>query len=190
MSTFATTHETEEPGNALWRKAGDPEFYSIDEVYEAITLEALNDDYDCEFGIGTDSQMIGRIFRFVTVLCIHRIGKGGTYFYLPEHMPRNTYELKNQKLRMFDEVAKAIEISLDIVDKTGITPIIHVDASPETHNEFTSEFSDQLKGYIQSCGFECKLKPESYVASCVADRHTKKKNRKKERRLRRNTEKR
>ena len=189
MSTFATTHETEEPGNALWRKAEDPVYYSIDQVYANIVDEALSEDYDCEIGIGTDSQMIGRIFRFVTVLCIHRIGRGGTYYYLPEHLPRNTYSLKNQKMRMFDEVAKSIEVSLEILEQTGVSPVIHVDASPETHKEFTSEFSDQLKGYIQSCGFDCKLKPESYVASCVADRHTKKKNRKKERNLRRNSQK-
>lgn len=137
---------------------------------------------EIEVGIGTDSQVNGRNFRFVTVLCLYKKGKGGFYFYRPESLPREKYDIKNQKLRMFDEVSKSIELSLKLKEETGIDPVIHIDASPSKKDEFTSSFSDQLKGYAQACGFEALIKPDSYVASGIADSHSKSKSQRKERR--------
>lgn len=174
-----------EMNEKIWRTGGTPDLFSTTEVFEHAVNESLSDDFDVEVGLGTDSQIIGRTFRFITVMCIYRVGHGGNYYYLPEDRPRSKYIVANQKMRMFDEVAKTIEYAFHLQENTGIDAIVHVDASPEHHKEFTSEFSDQLKGYVQACGFSCLLKPDSYVANCVADRHTKKKSKKKERRMQR-----
>ena len=174
-----------EMNDQLWRTGGTGDRFSTTEVFDHAMREALSDDYEVEVGLGTDSQIIGRNFRFITVMCIYRKGKGGNYYYLPEDRPRSQYAVANQKMRMFDEVAKTIEFAYKLQEVTGITPIVHVDASPEEHKEFTSEFSEQLRGFVTGCGFDCLLKPESYVANCVADRHTKKKAKKKERKLKR-----
>ena len=79
-------------------------------------------------------------------------------------------------MRMFEEVTKSLEIAMMMRDLKGIEAQIHIDASPETNTKsFTSKFSEQLKGYVVSSGFECLLKPDSYAANAIADKHTKKK---------------
>jgi uncharacterized protein len=179
-----TQHETPLK-ESMWLIAGDTEKLTTEEVFayvKAETLRARNEVYTTEVGIGTDSQMIGRNFRFVSVICLYRKGKGGFYFYRPESIPREKYQAKNQKLRMFDEVAKSIELSVALQEQTGIVASIHIDASPLGKGEFTSAFSDQLKGYVQSCGYACLLKPDSYVSSGLADQHSKSKSARKERR--------
>jgi len=139
------------------------------------------DAVEFEVGIGTDSQIIGRNFRFVTVVCLYKKGRGGFYFYRPESLPRDKYtNVKNQKLRMFDEVAKSIDLSVKFQEATGVSPVIHIDASPASNGEFTSNFSEQLRGYAQAMGFKALIKPESYVASGIADSHSKSKAHRKE----------
>jgi len=171
-----------------WIAPGESKKYTMDEIGDF--LRAYVRDYrfkDCEYdiAIGTDSQMVGHAFQFISVISVHRIGKGGLYFYHKEFVPRATFPIENQKMRMFDEVARSISLGLHFREIQKLEPQLHIDASPSHKaQEFTAKFSDQLKGYVQSCGFECMLKPESYVAHAIADKHTKKKSRKKQRRLR------
>ena len=74
---------------------------------------------------------------------------------------------------MFHETSIAIELSNQIQETTGLIPLIHVDASPPESGELTSMFSDQLKGYVTASGFECYIKPWSFVASGIANKHSK-----------------
>lgn len=167
--------------NLFWKVPEEHNTRYTDEDIFAHVSRAMSDkDYEYEIAIGTDSQVKGRVFRFITVLCIWKKGKGGMYYYRTEYVPKAQFPVSNQKLRMFDEVAKTIDLATKVEEKTGVRPIIHVDASIPHKKEFTSSFSEQLKGYVVSCGYECVLKPESYVANCIADRHTKKKLKKSE----------
>ena len=38
----------------------------------------------------------------------------------------------------------------------------------------SSKYKNMLVGYVNGCGFNCKVKPESFVASGLADVHTRK----------------
>ena len=49
---------------------------------------------------------------------------------------------------------------------------IHVDASWNDHGK-TKELIPGLIGWIRACGYDCKVKPESYAASSIADRISK-----------------
>jgi len=168
------------PKSVFWRLPQSDDRFTDEDIYAAITKSMRDVGYDYEVAIGTDSQIRGKLFRFITVLCIWKKGKGGVYFYKTEYAPRSAFPISNQKMRMFDEVGKTIELAIKIQEKTGFKPIVHVDASIPHKKEFTSSFSEQLRGYVVSCGYECVLKPESYVANCIADRHTKRKLRAKE----------
>jgi len=164
------------PKSSHWKIPEDKNGkYTMEDVCAHIQTSLRDRDHEYEIAIGTDSQVRGKLFRFITVVCIWKKGKGGMYYYKTEYVPRSSFPLSNQKTRMFDEVAKTIELALVLEEKTAHRPIIHVDASIPTKKEFTSSFSEQLKGYVVSCGYECVLKPESYVANCIADRHTKRK---------------
>lgn len=164
----------------LWKNA-DGQRFSEQHVFDWVSGTKLDRENEYQVIIGTDSHMHGRTFRFITVVCVYRVGKGGNYFYLENYEPRDRYvqgvkgkKVKgNQKMRMFNEVERSVEMAEKLLDATGIVPVVHIDASPSHRHEFTSEFSEQLKGYVIASGYECVLKPQSFVANCVADRHTK-----------------
>lgn len=137
--------------------------------------------------VGTDSHVEGQNFRFVTIVCVYTVGKGGDFYRLVSYEPRanfmatgnagtevgNKRRKHNHKLRMFNEVAKSIEIQDWIRDKTGIVSETHIDASKPGTKHFTSAFSTELVGYANASGYEAKLKPEAFVANAVADKFTK-----------------
>lgn len=170
-----------------WKIPGSRERFSLEQVLTSIK-EFVSDPqyagYTYDVGIGTDSQMIGPKFQFISVISAHRVGKGGVYYYHKSFEVRAKFPVENQKMRMFHEVGRSVELATEMVNKIGIVPIVHVDASPPKNAvEFTAKFSDQLRGYVQACGFTCMLKPESYVAHAIADRHTKKRSRKRRYRI-------
>jgi predicted RNase H-related nuclease YkuK (DUF458 family) len=164
--------------SSLWKSPGAKNRFHMDDVVEHIRRLRFNPDY--EIAVGTDSQHRGKYLYYITVICLWNRGKGGTYYYKSEYIKRQNFGGSNQKMRMFDEVAKTLEVANYITEKTGIKPICHIDASLPIKKEYTSSFSEQLKGYVISSGYDCVLKPESYVANCIADRHTKRKLRIKE----------
>jgi unsaturated chondroitin disaccharide hydrolase len=49
---------------------------------------------------------------------------------------------------------------------------IHVDAGNSTNGK-TKELIPELVGWIRACGYDCQVKPESFVASTIADRISK-----------------
>jgi predicted RNase H-related nuclease YkuK (DUF458 family) len=159
-----------------WHLPGSGKKYSETEVFEETLKSLLNKDYEWEVAIGTDSQIRGRYFRFISVICLYRKGKGGFYYYKTTSVPRRFFPVNNQKMRMFDEVGKSINLALEVEKFLGglAKPVIHIDASIPKNGAFTSSFSEQLKGYVLASGYSCMLKPESYVANCIADRHSKK----------------
>lgn len=121
--------------------------------------------------IGTDSHIEGNRFRFVTVVCLYEEGKGGNYILTTSYEDRAKYK-GVQRNRMFREVEMSIEMAANLFEKTGMVAEIHIDASPAEAKHFTSTFSNLLVGYANSFGWEARIKPESWVASAVSDRHT------------------
>jgi hypothetical protein len=164
----------------LWKNS-DGKRFAEDHVFGWVEKTQLDRENEYQVIVGTDSHMAGRQFRFITVICVYRVGKGGNYYYTEEYEPRERYvgvargkKVKgNQKMRMFNEVERSVEMANRLFDTTGVLPIVHIDASPSHRHEFTSEFSEQLKGYVVASGYECVLKPDSFVANAVADKHSK-----------------
>lgn len=122
--------------------------------------------------IGTDSQpKNGSGIDFVTAIVIHRIGKGGIYFW------RHTVNKKIMVLRqrMYEETAMSLEMAetvLTLLHRDGITKYdveIHVDVGKFGE---TRTMINEIVGMIRGSGYAVKTKPDSYAASKVADRHT------------------
>ena len=159
-------------------KDGDGKNITHEEFFEWINKECRSyfNSNEYELIVGVDSHLHGITYRFVTVVCLYRKGRGGFYYYTISEQSRRefkgTYPVR-VKARMFHETTLAIEIANEIEEKTGRKPIVHIDASPPDTGELTSMFSDQLKGYVTASGFECILKPFAFVASGVANKHTK-----------------
>jgi predicted RNase H-related nuclease YkuK (DUF458 family) len=121
--------------------------------------------------IGTDSLLYAdKSADFVTAVVVHRIGNGGRYFWRRTSFG-NFYTLR-------DRILKEVMVSLDLA-KLVIEQLrsmrdanfdleIHVDVG---ENGETKQMIQELVGMIRANNFEARTKPQSYAASCVADRH-------------------
>lgn len=158
----------------VWVQGNDhSKTYSTEEVFEAVRLRVANPDTQTHVMVGTDSHTFGSFYHFITVVCAWNEGKGGTYFYRSAMEPRKTFA-GSQKLRLQDEVTKSLAVAFELETSLGIKPEVHIDASPPTSKEFSATFSENLRGYVLSSGYEAILKPESFVSNCIADKHTRK----------------
>jgi predicted RNase H-related nuclease YkuK (DUF458 family) len=133
---------------------------------------AQNKNATYEIIVGSDSQKIKTGgYDFVSALIIHRVGAGGIYFW-----KRQIYTKKiSLKERIYMEATMSLTTSENFVKffKTnGISKYniqIHVDIGK---NGETRDLISEVVGMIRSSGYEVKIKPDSYGASKVADRHT------------------
>lgn len=119
--------------------------------------------------IGTDSSGRGQRTDFVTALVVHRIGRGGRYFW------KRIYDKKFATLRerVYKEVALSLELAQKLLKNFEPEELkqnleIHVDVG---QNGQTREMIKEVVGMVRGSGFNCKTKPESYGASSVADKH-------------------
>ena len=122
--------------------------------------------------VGTDSLINSGKCTFATsiVLLGAERQKGGLYFYKKEkyNEPTKFYT------RILKEVEKSINIAMSITEVCpNINLEIHMDVSPEGKKEKTSKMAKMLMGYAMGSGFKCKIKPEAFAATSVADKHTK-----------------
>ncbi|QNO14892.1 ribonuclease H-like YkuK family protein [Alkalicella caledoniensis] len=121
--------------------------------------------------IGTDSQQKGNKLTFVTVIVIYRIGKGGTYYL------RTQKRLEPVPLR--EKIYIETKMSLDTADTLKTNSMegyvkgnleIHVDVG---QNGETKILIKEIIKYMEDRGYKILIKPNSFAASKVADRHTK-----------------
>lgn len=122
--------------------------------------------------VGTDSLINSGKCTFTTsIVLLGAEGQsGGLYFYKKEkyNEPTRFYT------RILREVEKSINIAISITDVCpSVNLEVHLDVSPEGKNEKTSRMAQMLMGYATGSGFKCKIKPEAFAATSVADKHTK-----------------
>lgn len=126
--------------------------------------------------IGTDSQTHKSNgeseIDFVTALVIHRVGRGGRYFW---HKQK---EIKHFTLRdkIYTETLLSLAMAQELVPALRkVVPAskydleIHIDVGPIGP---TRDMIKEVVGMVNGSGFVAKTKPYSYGASVVADRHT------------------
>jgi len=143
----------------------------LDSVIQCIR-DYVNDSPESEYKItiGSDSQNF-RDTKVVMVLAIWRVGNGGIFFYeekiIPkiENLTKKIYYETNLSLEFANKMVKALE-------ESGIEfyPEIHVDIG---RNGETNKLIPEIVGWVNGCGYDCKIKPNSYAASWVANKITK-----------------
>lgn len=145
----------------------------LPEVREKILdFLAVEPDAKYQIVVGTDSQPHnGAGVDFVTAVVVHRIGHGGIYFW-KRIINKKKYVLRQ---RMYEEAALSLTMAESVVallHHDGVTKYdveIHVDIGQ--YGE-TRVMISEIIGMIRGSGYSVKMKPESYAASKVADRHT------------------
>lgn len=134
---------------------------------------------------GTDSQVHGSYTKFITGIVIQRKSKGAWACIRKVIVPRKmtnlheriSYEttLTEEVVSMFTEERKdhLINIVLPHVYKgSSFTIEGHIDIGAGNRNK-TKIFVNEMVARMESIGVEPKIKPDSFVASCYANRFTK-----------------
>lgn len=147
------------------------------EVYDDI-IGFIKTDINCSYkiSIGTDSQ-VGTKTAFVTCIHVHRIGKGAIGYLHKDEMTR---PVKNLREKIYLETCASLQLAYmfegertkkiyDILGKK-VTFEFHLDIGTKGK---TRTLINEMTGMVQGIGFVPKIKPESYCASCFADRYTK-----------------
>lgn len=133
--------------------------------------------------IGTDSPGTKQV-EFITAVVVHRVGKGGRYWWY--RSPLQT--MHSRRVRILGEVLQSIEVAEMLAPALRTHPLvanyfapvgaqwqfgipleIHVDVG---ENGATKDMIQEVVGMVKGNGFEPKIKPDSFGASAIADRHT------------------
>ena len=155
--------------------AGSGERLPFSEVINKIE-NYVSDDPDNEYrvSIGTDS-MTHTSTLFVLAIVVHRVGKGGIFFY---KRFQHDY-INNLRDKLYAETSlsisateflmeKLFEIDEDIDSKIKLS--IHLDIG-ETGP--TKDLIKELEGWVTALGYDYAIKPDAYAASSIADRYSK-----------------
>lgn len=141
-----------------------------------------NSDCDHEIIVGSDSQSHGSqkngVTKYVLVVALHNVGHGGIFFYYTwkDTIAHNIRQKLTTETRMSllcaNKLLDAFD-SLSVQDNFDYTQIhfsIHVDAG---YDGKSKELIPELVGWIHNEGWDCETKPDSFVASTIADRISK-----------------
>jgi predicted RNase H-related nuclease YkuK (DUF458 family) len=119
--------------------------------------------------------------NFPVVVVVLRKGEGGRFFIKKVKYSSRERLFSNWKLRILEEVMLSCQLALffreNFEKKVKALPefpdyefrYIHADIG---ENGATKDMIREVIGLIRGNGFEPKIKPESFVASTVADRYT------------------
>jgi predicted RNase H-related nuclease YkuK (DUF458 family) len=146
---------------------------SLEELFDDI-ISFIEADQKSSYRliIGTDSQPRRDAACFVTAIVIHRFGKGARYYY------SKTWERlsKSIRQRVYYETSLSLEVASELsrmLSQNGHSELdveVHLDVG---ENGPTKDLIKEVVGMVVGSGFSARIKPDSYGASTVADRHTK-----------------
>lgn len=167
--------------NTIFRSLGKGPL-NFEQVFNEI-IEFIKADPNCSYkiSVGTDSQVSSRTV-FVSCIHVHRVGKGAIGFLHKGEIPR---PIRNLREKIYLETCASIQLacafSEDKIKKIneavgaggrskGVTFEFHIDIGTKGQ---TKSLINEMVGMVKGLNFIPKIKPDSYCASCFADRYTK-----------------
>lgn len=134
-------------------------------------------DIPLQITVGTDSQNHDKT-KIVSVIAVTCAGHGGIYFYETNFIKR----IDDVRAKLTEETQRSLELTNKLVEmleqdeykelRNSCMISIHVDAGWSEKGK-TRELIPMLVGWINACGYDCEVKPEAFVSSCIADRISK-----------------
>lgn len=127
--------------------------------------------------VGTDSQNFSDT-KMVVVIAVQNVGHGGIFFYEVSRIKRidnirqkllheTSLSLKyaDKLISQFEKVCKECDFDFE-----KINFCIHVDIGKRGK---TSKLIPDIVAWVKACGYDCKIKPDSFAASSIADKISK-----------------
>ena len=152
--------------------SGSGETISVEEILQDIKESKLRNSL-IELHVGTDSDPNGKKFANATGIALRFPGSGCRYYWTRTYL--DPIKNKNLAVRLNAEVTQTIFIA-DALRKAlagSFEIVVHIDCSPNIKHR-SGIYTKQLKSYAIGMGFTVKVKPNSWAASCIADKHAKK----------------
>ncbi len=147
---------------------------SFQEMFEDLvkyTNEFPDDTY--KLIIGTDSHsFLNESVIFVTAVVVHRIGKGGRFYY---HKQKRPY-MESLRQRIYYETFLSLEVATRLTEQIAqngecqLNVEIHLDVGEKGE---TRDIIKEVVGMVIGSGYQACIKPDSFGATTVADRFTK-----------------
>ena len=140
-------------------------------------MEDISASY--EIMVGTDSQT-HKETKMVEIIAVHRKGLGGIFFHNTDYVPR----IHNLKQKINEETSRSLTVANELLDSIEF-PLLgegylidDIDVSFQIHCDIgkygkTNELIREIISWVTSQGYVCMIKPDSYVASGIADRYSK-----------------
>lgn len=128
-------------------------------------------EWETKIIIGTDSHTRDDLC-FVTAIIVHRLGKGARYYY----SKRRQRKISSLRQKIFYETSLSLSVASRLAEMLALHGVehsnleIHLDVGQRGN---TKELIREVVGMVVGSGFDAKIKPNSYGASKVADKHTK-----------------
>jgi uncharacterized protein len=137
-------------------------------------LEEVSKSKNHKIIVGTDSVRLGEDFVFANAICVLNNNNFYDRKYFYNRLKEKSESFSNLYDRLLKETSDSIDIACLIKENIKSVNIeIHVDVNCDS-SHMSSRYKNMLVGYVTGCGFLCKVKPDSFVASGIADIHTKK----------------
>ena len=122
--------------------------------------------------IGTDSHaFLNECVVFVTAIVIHRVGKGGRYFFNKQKQ----HYMGSLRQRIYYETFLSLEAASRLTEKLAknghgeLNVEIHLDVGEKGE---TRDIIKEVVGMVIGSGYHARIKPDSYGATKVADKYT------------------
>ena len=149
---------------------GELDFLEVFQDLARYTSQFPEDKY--KLIIGTDSHSFqNHEVIFVTAIVVHRVGKGGRYYF---HKQKTRY-MESLRQRIYYETFLSLEVATRLTEKlaeNGYSDMnieIHLDVGEKGE---TREIIKEVVGMVIGSGYDARIKPDSYGATTVADRYT------------------
>lgn len=148
--------------NLKWKKLSNHE--PVDLI--SYIKEYTNTTPDSEIYVGCDSQNRKKHTNFGAVVVLHHSSRGGHVLYAYFEVDR----IKDQFTRLFKEVQTSLEIA-EYLRSNDVQKVDYVDIDLNPDPKFGSNFVLRTAvGYVESMGYESRIKPFAAAATYAADR--------------------
>jgi len=145
-------------------------------IEELVAFMQTEPDCNYQLVIGTDSKtslLSGKEpVDFVTAIVIHRLGRGGRYFWQRQRVEK----LASLRDKIYTEALLSIKMAERVVPEfkqklngQNCQVEIHIDVGNKGE---TRDMIKEVVGMVTVNGYTAKTKPASFGATNVADRHT------------------
>ncbi|MGC8488911.1 MAG: ribonuclease H-like YkuK family protein [Clostridia bacterium] len=160
------------PTDANWFESPSEGRLSIDEMFWSILAYVQEDpDRAYQLIVGSDSHTRHETY-FVTAVVIHRMGKGGRYYF-----SRSRHRaIRSLRQKVLFETSLSLQVAArltELLEASNVADLdveIHVDVGQQGE---TRALIREIVGMVTGSGYRARIKPESFGASSVADKFTK-----------------